>query len=64
VVPYTSAFLDPGPHSGNILLQDRCPTDHVDHLSIPMDQQAIAWVLDAFDRPGPASPAAPIGCLG
>jgi triacylglycerol esterase/lipase EstA (alpha/beta hydrolase family) len=64
VVPYTSAFLHPGPHSVNILLQDRCPLDHVDHLFIPMDPQAIAWVLDAFDRPGPADPSAPIGCRG
>ncbi|HET7355132.1 MAG TPA: alpha/beta fold hydrolase [Nocardioidaceae bacterium] len=64
VVPYTSAFLEPGPHSVNIGLQDRCPADHVDHLFIPMDRQAIAWVLDAFDRPGPADPSAPVGCLG
>ena len=64
VVPHTSAFLEPGPHSVNILLQDRCPADHVDHLLIPMDRQAIAWVLDAFDRPGPADPSAPVGCLG
>ncbi len=64
VVPYTSAFLRPGAHSTNILLQDRCPLDHVDHLFIPMDRQAIAWVLDAFDRPGPADPSARIGCRG
>ncbi len=64
VVPYTSAFLTPGPRSTNITLQDRCPADTVDHLGIPMDPQAIAWVLDAFDRVGPADPAAPIGCVG
>lgn len=64
VVPYSSAFLTPGERSTNILLQDRCPADTVDHLGIPMDRQAIAWVLDAFDREGPADPGAPIGCLG
>ncbi|MGH3443847.1 MAG: hypothetical protein ACRDPB_00595 [Nocardioidaceae bacterium] len=64
VVPYTSAFLAAGPQVTNILLQDRCPADPVDHLLIPMDSQAIAWVLDAFDHDGPAEPDAPIGCLG
>ena len=64
VVPYTSAFLAPGPQSTNILLQDRCPTDSAEHLTIPMDQQAIAWTLEAFHHDGPANAAAPIGCLG
>jgi triacylglycerol esterase/lipase EstA (alpha/beta hydrolase family) len=62
VVPYTSGFLT-GDRSTNITLQDHCPADTVDHVSIPMDRQAIAWVLDAFDRQGPADPTAPIGCL-
>ena len=62
VVPYTSGFLT-GDRSTNITLQDYCPADPADHVSIPMDRQAIAWVLDAFDRDGPADPAAPIGCL-
>jgi triacylglycerol lipase len=64
VVPYTSAFLEPSAQSTNILLQDRCPADSVDHLFIPTDPQAIAWVLDAFHRPGPADPHAAIGCAG
>ena len=62
VVPYTSAFLQ-GPQSTNITLQDRCPADPVDHVFIPTDPQAIAWVLNAFNREGPANPDAPIGCL-
>ena len=53
VVPYTSAFLAPGAHSTNILLQDRCPADPVEHVGIPMDPQAIAWVLNAFHRSRP-----------
>ena len=64
VVPYTSAFLTPGPQSTNITLQDRCPADAAEHLTIPSDKQAIAWTLDAFHRDGPASASAPIGCLG
>lgn len=63
VVPYTSAFLT-GPRSTNITLQDRCPLDAAEHLTIPMDPQAIGWVLDAFGRRGPADPDAPIRCLG
>jgi triacylglycerol lipase len=64
VMPYTSAFLTPGAHSTNILLQDRCPADTVEHVFIPMDPQAIAWVLNAFHRTGPANPKAAIGCAG
>jgi triacylglycerol esterase/lipase EstA (alpha/beta hydrolase family) len=64
VVPYTSAFLTPGAQSTNVTLQDRCPADTAEHLSIPMDPQAIAWVLDAFHHDGPANAAAPIGCAG
>jgi len=62
VVPYTSGFLA-GDRSTNITLQDRCAANTAEHLTIPMDRQAIRWVLDAFGREGPADPAAPIGCL-
>jgi triacylglycerol esterase/lipase EstA (alpha/beta hydrolase family) len=64
VVPYSSAFLTADAQSTNITLQDRCPADAAEHLTIVMDLQAIAWVLHAFDREGPADPAAPIGCTG
>ena len=64
VVPYTSAFLKPGRRSTNVVLQDRCPSDPADHVTIPMDQQAIAWVLNAFDHRGPANKTAKIGCVG
>jgi triacylglycerol lipase len=50
VVPYT--------------LQDGCAADAAEHLTIPMDPQAIAWVLDAVHHDGAANPAAPIGCAG
>ena len=64
VVPYTSGFLAADPRSVDITLQDRCPAEATEHLLIPTSRQAIAWVLDAFGREGPADPAAPIGCLG
>lgn len=62
VVPYTSGFLA-GERSTNITLQDYCAANASEHVTIPMDRQAIAWVLHAFDREGPADPAAAIGCL-
>lgn len=63
VVPYTSGFLTPDRRSTNITLQDRCPVDPAEHLTIPLDRQAIRWVLNAFTREGPADPGASIGCL-
>ena len=64
VVPYSSAFLTADAQSTNITLQDRCPADAAEHLTIVMDPQASAWVLHAFEREGPADAAAPIGCTG
>ena len=57
VVPYTSAYLAPGPETTNVTLQDTCPTDLADHVRIPMSTAAIAWTLDALTHPGPADPA-------
>ena len=62
VVPYTSGFLT-GARSTNIPLQDYCAANTAEHLTIPMDRQAVAWVLHAFGQEGPADPDAPIGCL-
>ena len=55
VLPYTSGFLSPARSTTNIPLQDKCPADVADHLYIPMDQQAIAWTLEAFHHDGPAT---------
>ena len=57
VVPYTSAFLAAGPRTTNVTIQDSCPGDTAEHVFIPMSHTAIAWVLDALTRPGPADPA-------
>ena len=57
VVPHTSGYLEPGPQSTNLTLQDVCPVDLSDHLQIPMSGTAIAITLDALTRVGPADPA-------
>jgi triacylglycerol lipase len=63
VTPYTSAFLATGPNTANILLQDACPAEVIDHHEIPNSQLAIRWTLQALGRPGPANPANPPSCL-
>ncbi|GAB2445763.1 alpha/beta fold hydrolase [Nocardioides hungaricus] len=57
VVPYTSAFLDEGPRTTNVVVQDSCPADPAEHVFIPMSPTAIQWVLNALGRPGAADPA-------
>jgi triacylglycerol esterase/lipase EstA (alpha/beta hydrolase family) len=64
VVPYTSGYLTASRRSTNIKLQSRCPTDPAEHVSIVSDPQAVAWVLDAFRRRGPADRHARISCAG
>jgi triacylglycerol esterase/lipase EstA (alpha/beta hydrolase family) len=63
VTPYTSAFLATGPNTANILLQNACPAEVIDHHEIPNSQLAIRWTLQALGRPGPANPANPPSCL-
>jgi triacylglycerol esterase/lipase EstA (alpha/beta hydrolase family) len=46
VTPYTSAFLD---GATNITLQDGCPLDVSEHLSIAFDPRALQYVLNALD---------------
>jgi len=63
VTPFTSAFLAAGPNTANILLQDACPADVIDHNFIPDDRVALRWTLQALGRPGPADPASPPSCV-
>jgi triacylglycerol esterase/lipase EstA (alpha/beta hydrolase family) len=56
VTPYTSAFLS-GPDVTNILLQNQCPLDFSEHLSISFDHIALRDVLNALD---PAHAQAPV----
>lgn len=58
--PYRATFLTAGPGAtvDNITLQDGCPLDLSDHLSMSYSPRAIGHVRRALD---PAAPAAP--CL-
>ena len=57
VTPYPSAFLPRGPRTTNVLLQDDCPLDPVEHVSIIYDPVALQWIENALARPGPADPS-------
>ena len=63
VTPYRSAYLEPGPRTTNVTLQDRCPLDLTEHLGIIYDPAALQWVLNALGRPGPADPGFRPRCL-
>jgi triacylglycerol esterase/lipase EstA (alpha/beta hydrolase family) len=60
VTPYTSQALS---GATNVVLQDRCPLDPVEHVTIQDDPVAAQWVLNALGRPGPADPAFRPRCL-
>jgi triacylglycerol lipase len=63
VIPYTSAFLAGGANTANILLQDACSAELIDHHEIPNSALALRWTLQALGRPGPADPADPPNCV-
>ena len=63
VTPYTSAFLAGDRNTANILLQDACPAEVIDHHEIPNSGLALRWTLQALGRPGPADPADPPSCV-
>jgi triacylglycerol esterase/lipase EstA (alpha/beta hydrolase family) len=58
VTPFGSQALSgPASQVTNIVLQNRCPFDISEHLTIPDDPVTLRWVLNALGRPGPASPS-------
>jgi triacylglycerol esterase/lipase EstA (alpha/beta hydrolase family) len=59
VTPYTNAFLPAGPNVQDITLQDQCPQDGSDHLSIPYDSNALQDMINAL---GPDTPAFQPAC--
>jgi hypothetical protein len=63
VTPFTSAFLAGGGNTANILLQDACPAEVIDHHFMPHSQLAIRWTLQALARTGPADPQSPPSCV-
>jgi triacylglycerol esterase/lipase EstA (alpha/beta hydrolase family) len=54
VTPYTNAFLPAAPNVQNITLQQQCPQDASDHISIPYDSNALQDMINAL---GPDSPS-------
>jgi triacylglycerol esterase/lipase EstA (alpha/beta hydrolase family) len=63
VTPFTSAFLVPGPNTANVLLQDACPAEVIDHHLIPHSALAMRWTLQALGRRGPADTGHPPSCV-
>jgi triacylglycerol esterase/lipase EstA (alpha/beta hydrolase family) len=54
VTPYTNAFLS-GPNVTNILLQNQCPTDKVEHIGMAADSPAMQNVLNQLSAsPNPS----------
>lgn len=61
VQPYDNAFIpvedaDDTAHVTNVLLQDACPQDPVEHVGMPYDPAGLEWTLHALATPGPADP--------
>jgi triacylglycerol lipase len=56
--PYTSG-LGEGPNVTNVVLQDTCPADEVNHVGLVVDPNALGQVFNALD---PAH-AAPVPCV-
>ncbi|MBF6084199.1 lipase [Nocardia cyriacigeorgica] len=54
VVPYTSAYLAPGPNVTNMAVQDLCPGRVVEHFGMAYDNTAFQVAIDAFTHDGPA----------
>jgi triacylglycerol esterase/lipase EstA (alpha/beta hydrolase family) len=59
--PYHSTFLTAGPGAtvDNVTLQDGCPLDLSDHLSMSYSPRAIGHVRRALDPTAPAPPCLP-----
>lgn len=63
VTPPRSQALS-GDTVGNVVLQDQCRDDAVEHVGIIFDPVALQWVRHALLRAGPADPAARADCDG
>jgi hypothetical protein len=48
VTPYTNAFLPAAANVQNITLQNQCPQDASDHISIPYDSNALQDMINAL----------------
>lgn len=59
VTPYINAFLPTAPNVQNITLQNQCPQDASDHLSIGYDSNALQYMINAL---GPDNPSFQPAC--
>ena len=61
VVPYTSGLLAPAKNVTNVVLQDHCPADQAEHLSVFADPVTAGFIYAALD-PGhaPDPPCVPV----
>lgn len=64
VTPVESQFLAEGANVANVLIQEECRFDPVDHVGLLYDPQALAWIRSALGREGPADAGLGPGCLG
>jgi pimeloyl-ACP methyl ester carboxylesterase len=63
VTPYQSQALA-GDRATNVILQDKCPADSFEHVTIVGDPVALQWALNALERPGAANPRFQPDCSG
>ena len=63
VTPYQSQALA-GDRATNVVLQDRCPADPFEHVTIVGDPVALQWAVNALERPGAANPNFVPDCTG
>jgi triacylglycerol esterase/lipase EstA (alpha/beta hydrolase family) len=61
VVPYTSGLLPKAPNVTNVVLQDFCPLDQAEHLSVMVDPVTAGFVYRALDpKHAPDPPCVPV----
>ena len=63
VTPYRSQALA-GDRATNVILQDNCPNDFTDHVTMVGDPIAIQWAVNALERPDAANPRFRPDCTG
>ncbi len=56
VMPYTSGLMDEGTNVDNHVVQDHCPTDLSEHLTVAFDPVATTLILNALAPPANARP--------
>jgi triacylglycerol lipase len=63
VTPYQSQALA-GDRATNVVLQDACPNDFFEHVTVVGDPVALQWAINALEQPGAADPGFRPDCTG